>query len=39
MRAIYSWVSSALNSVGQQAQFQSDSALEEQVDPFSLVAR
>ncbi|KAL6546352.1 Solanesyl diphosphate synthase 3, chloroplastic/mitochondrial [Orobanche minor] len=37
-RAIYSWVSSALNSVGQQAEFQSGSALEEQVDPFSLVA-
>ncbi|KAL6561945.1 Solanesyl diphosphate synthase 3, chloroplastic/mitochondrial [Orobanche gracilis] len=37
-RAIYSWVSSALTSVGQQAKFQSDSALEEQVDPFSLVA-
>ncbi|KAI3455973.1 hypothetical protein Pfo_012636 [Paulownia fortunei] len=36
-RVIYSWVSNAL-SVGQQAQFQSSSAVEEQLDPFSLVA-
>ncbi|EYU29662.1 hypothetical protein MIMGU_mgv1a007049mg [Erythranthe guttata] len=34
-RVIYSWVSSALSSVGQQAQYQSR---EEQIDPFSLVA-
>ncbi|KAH6773501.1 geranyl diphosphate synthase 1 [Perilla frutescens var. hirtella] len=37
-RVIYSWVSSALSTVGQQAQFQSNSAVEEQLDPFSLVA-
>ncbi|GFP81179.1 solanesyl diphosphate synthase 3 chloroplastic/mitochondrial [Phtheirospermum japonicum] len=37
-RVIYSWVSNALSSVGQQAQIQSSSAVEEQVDPFSLVA-
>ncbi|KAL3616867.1 Solanesyl diphosphate synthase 3, chloroplastic/mitochondrial [Castilleja foliolosa] len=35
---IYSWVSNALSSVGQQAQIQSSSVVEEQVDPFSLVA-
>ncbi|KAL3643678.1 Solanesyl diphosphate synthase 3, chloroplastic/mitochondrial [Castilleja foliolosa] len=35
---IYSWVSNALSNVGQQAQIQSSSAVEEQVDPFSLVA-
>ncbi|KAL2244645.1 UNVERIFIED_CONTAM: Solanesyl diphosphate synthase 3, chloroplastic/mitochondrial [Sesamum indicum] len=37
-RVIYSWVSSALSSVGQQAHIQSSSAVEEQLDPFSLVA-
>ncbi|CAA0823731.1 Solanesyl diphosphate synthase 3-chloroplastic/mitochondrial [Striga hermonthica] len=37
-RGIYTWVSNAISSVGQQAQIQSSSALEEQVDPFSLVA-
>ncbi|KAK4488144.1 hypothetical protein RD792_003886 [Penstemon davidsonii] len=35
-RVIYSWVSSAINSVGQQAHLQSSS--EERLDPFSLVA-
>ncbi|KAK4440195.1 Solanesyl diphosphate synthase 3, chloroplastic/mitochondrial [Sesamum alatum] len=37
-RVIYSWVSSAISSVGQQAHIQSSSAVEEQLDPFSLVA-
>ncbi|KAK6150105.1 hypothetical protein DH2020_017630 [Rehmannia glutinosa] len=37
-RVIYSWVSSALSSVGQQAHSQSSTAVEEQLDPFSLVA-
>ncbi|KAL0398303.1 UNVERIFIED_CONTAM: Solanesyl diphosphate synthase 3, chloroplastic/mitochondrial [Sesamum radiatum] len=35
---IYSWVSSAVSSVGQQAHIQSSSVVEEQLDPFSLVA-
>ncbi|XP_047941610.1 solanesyl diphosphate synthase 3, chloroplastic/mitochondrial-like isoform X1 [Salvia hispanica] len=37
-RVIYSWVSNAISTVGQQVQLQSSSAVEEQVDPFSLVA-
>lgn len=37
-RIIYSWVSSVVSSVGQQAQFQSSSAVEEHLDPFSLVS-
>nr|WBU15640.1 geranyl diphosphate synthase [Elsholtzia bodinieri] len=37
-RVIYSWVSSTLSTVGQLAQFQSSSAVEDQLDPFSLVA-
>nr|QHD44465.1 geranyl diphosphate synthase [Pogostemon cablin] len=37
-RVYYSWVSNVLNTVGQQAQFQSSSIVEEQLDPFSLVA-
>nr|QGV10848.1 geranyl diphosphate synthase 2 [Centranthera grandiflora] len=37
-QGIYSWVSNAISSVGQQTQFQSSSTVEEQVDPFSLVA-
>ncbi|XP_041990897.1 solanesyl diphosphate synthase 3, chloroplastic/mitochondrial-like isoform X1 [Salvia splendens] len=37
-RVIYSWVSYAISTVGEQVQLQSSSAIEEQVDPFSLVA-
>ncbi|KAM7472939.1 hypothetical protein LguiA_011122 [Lonicera macranthoides] len=37
-RVIYSWISSAFHGVGQQIQYQSRSIVEEQVDPFSLVA-
>ncbi|KAL2524427.1 Solanesyl diphosphate synthase 3 [Abeliophyllum distichum] len=37
-RVIYSWVSSALSGIGQQAHHQSSSIDEEQLDPFSLVA-
>ncbi|PIN08988.1 Geranylgeranyl pyrophosphate synthase/Polyprenyl synthetase [Handroanthus impetiginosus] len=37
-RVIYSWVSNGISSVGQQLQFHSSSAAEEQLDPFSLVA-
>lgn len=37
-RVIYTWISSAFNGVGQQLQYQTSSVIEEQVDPFSLVA-
>ncbi|XP_073048234.1 solanesyl diphosphate synthase 3, chloroplastic/mitochondrial-like isoform X1 [Primulina eburnea] len=37
-RVIYSWVSSAINSIGQQSQLQETYVVEEQLDPFSLVA-
>ncbi|XP_057763968.1 solanesyl diphosphate synthase 3, chloroplastic/mitochondrial isoform X1 [Salvia miltiorrhiza] len=37
-RVIYSWVSNAISTVGQQVHLQSSSAVEEQLDPFSLVA-
>lgn len=37
-RVIYSWVSNAISSVGQQVHIQSSTAVEEQLDPFSLVA-
>ncbi|KAL8460991.1 hypothetical protein ACS0TY_032469 [Phlomoides rotata] len=37
-RVIYSLVSNALSTLGKQAQFQSSSVVEEQLDPFSLVA-
>lgn len=37
-RVLYTWISSAVNEIGQQIQYQSKSLVEEQVDPFSLVA-
>ncbi|KAG8385253.1 hypothetical protein BUALT_Bualt03G0022800 [Buddleja alternifolia] len=37
-RVIYSWVSNTLSSVGQAAQLQRNSVVEEKLDPFSLVA-
>ncbi|KAG8365639.1 hypothetical protein BUALT_Bualt18G0127000 [Buddleja alternifolia] len=37
-RVIHSWISSARSSVRQQAQLESSSVVEEQLDPFSLVA-
>ncbi|KAL3520593.1 hypothetical protein ACH5RR_018742 [Cinchona calisaya] len=37
-RVIYSWVSNALTNVGEQIQSQSNPAVEEKLDPFSLVA-
>ncbi|PIN22447.1 Geranylgeranyl pyrophosphate synthase/Polyprenyl synthetase [Handroanthus impetiginosus] len=36
-RVIFTWVSSALSSAGQRARQQRSSAVEEQLDPFSLV--
>lgn len=37
-RVIFSWISGAFNGVGRQVQYQSSSMVEEQLDPFSIVA-
>ncbi|XP_073056144.1 solanesyl diphosphate synthase 3, chloroplastic/mitochondrial-like isoform X2 [Primulina eburnea] len=37
-RIIYSWVSSAISTIGKQSQHQGTYVVEEQLDPFSLVA-
>ncbi|XP_075523253.1 solanesyl diphosphate synthase 3, chloroplastic/mitochondrial-like isoform X2 [Primulina tabacum] len=37
-RVIYSWVSSAISTIGKQSQRQGTYVVEEQLDPFSLVA-